>query len=138
MWNDSPARPVLGEPVDAAEAERLVADVELGQAGQAGPDHDVALGPGLEGAAPAEVEHRLEHAVGLGAHGSSPRRRGRGTLLFLDVSMFGHVSPFLRRCDGRTIDSSADRAWGSRRAGPRRPDMGTGPASMAGVRHQLR
>ena len=73
MWNDSvrPALP-LGEPVDAAEAERLVADVELVQAGQAGPDHDVPLGPGLEGAPAAEVQHGLEHAVGLAAHELQP------------------------------------------------------------------
>ena len=54
MWNDSPrtgpsgavGRFVswFGEPVDAAEVEGLVADVELLQAGQAGAHHDVALG----------------------------------------------------------------------------------------------
>jgi hypothetical protein len=42
-------RPVLllplREAVDAAEVERLVADVELFQPGQAGAYHDVALGP---------------------------------------------------------------------------------------------
>ena len=63
MWNDSPSAVAvlarLGEPVDAAEVEGLVADVELVQAGQAGAHDDVALGAGLERAAPAEVEHAL-------------------------------------------------------------------------------
>ena len=69
MWNDSPRagpwsrppiRPGLGEPVDAAEVQRLVADVELLQAGEAGAHHDVALGARLERAAAAEVEHALQ------------------------------------------------------------------------------
>ena len=45
----------LGGHVDTAEAERLVTDVELGQAGKAGPHDDVALGARLEGPAPAEI-----------------------------------------------------------------------------------
>jgi len=73
MWKLSPiSAGSLGQPVDPAEAQGLVADVELGQAGQAGADHDVALGPGLERAAPTEVEHRFEHAGRLAPHRLEP------------------------------------------------------------------
>ena len=105
----------LGPPVDPAEAQRLVADVELGQAGQAGPDHDVALGAGLEGAAPPEVQDRLEHPVRLAAHGlEAAVRVVEDPLFFGDVSVCGHVSPFLRRRDGRTSDSRARPGGGGR------------------------
>ena len=88
-------RPGLGEAVDAAEVERLVADVELLQAGQAGAHHDVALGAGLEGAAPAEIEHALQHLARLAPHELQPVV---GTveelLLILQIGMSGHLSPF--------------------------------------------
>ena len=102
MWNDSPSSGAvgrgavagLGEPVDAAEVERLVADVELLQAGQAGAHHDVALGARLERAAPAEVEHALQHLARLAPHELQPVV---GTveelLLILQIGMFGHLSP---------------------------------------------
>ena len=103
MWNDSPSNGFvrvgavagLGEPVDAAEVERLVADVELLEAGQAGAHHDVALGARLEGAAPAEVEDALQHLARLAPHELQPVV---GTveelLLILQIGMFGHLSPF--------------------------------------------
>ena len=103
MWKDSPSsgfvrrrlHPGLGEPVDAPEVEGLVADVELLQAGQAGPHHDVALGARLERAAPAEVEHALQHLPRLAPHELQPVV---GTveelLLILQIGMFGHLSPF--------------------------------------------
>ena len=85
----------LGQPVDAPEVERLVADVELLQAGQAGAHDDVALGARLERAAPPEVEHALEHLAGLAPHELQPVV---GTveelLLILQIGMFGHRSPF--------------------------------------------
>ena len=100
MWKDSPSTGArvavarLGEPVDAAEIESLVADVELLQPGQAGAHDDVTLGPGLEGAAPAEVEHALEHLARLAPHELQPVV---GTveelLLILQIGMFGHRSP---------------------------------------------
>ena len=102
MWKDSPSSgvsdvgvvPRLGEAVDAPEVERLVADVELLQAGQAGAHHDVALGARLEGAAPAEVEHALQHLARLAPHELQPVV---GTveelLLILQIGMFGHLSP---------------------------------------------
>ena len=87
--------PRFGEAVDAAEVEGLVADVELLQAGQAGADHDVALGARLEGAAAAEVEHALQHLARLAPHELQPVV---GTveefLLILQIRMSGHLSPF--------------------------------------------
>ena len=62
----------LRETVDASEVQRLVADVELLQAGQAGAHHDVALGARLERAAPAEVEHALQHLARLAPHELQP------------------------------------------------------------------
>ena len=102
MWNDSPSIGSsgavlvgLGQPVDPPEVERLVPDVELLQAGQAGAHHDVALGPGLERAAPAQVEHALRASGGLAPHELQPVV---GTveelLLILQIGMFGHLSPF--------------------------------------------
>ena len=85
----------VGQPVDAPEVERLVTDVELLQAGQAGPHHDVALGAGLEGAPPPEVQDALQHLARLAPHELQPVV---GTveelLLILQVGMFGHLSPF--------------------------------------------
>ena len=64
MWKLSVSRPppvAVAAPsrstVDAAEAQGLLADVELVEAGQAGADDDVALLAELVGAAPALVEH---------------------------------------------------------------------------------
>ena len=63
-----PVDPVQ-HPVDPAEGEGLVPDVQLLQAGQAGADDHVPLGPRLEGAPLAHVEHPLEHGVGIAPHG---------------------------------------------------------------------
>ena len=102
MWKDSPNsgfpdvgfHPGLGEAVDPSEVERLVADIELLQASQAGADHDVALGARLERAAPAEIEHALQHLARFAPHGLQPVV---GTveelLLILQIGMFGHLSP---------------------------------------------
>ena len=74
MWNDSPSAPFgcsvprLGQPVDAAEVESLVADVELIEPGQARPHDDVAFGARLERAAAAEIQDALEHLAGLASH----------------------------------------------------------------------
>jgi hypothetical protein len=91
MWKDHPR---LGKPVDPSEIERLVADVELFQAGQAGAHHDVALGARLECAAPAQVENALQHLPRLAPHELQPVV---GTveelLLILQIWMFGHLSP---------------------------------------------
>ena len=89
-----PGAPVLGDPVDAAEVQRLVPDVELLQAGQAGPDHDVALGPGLEGAAPAQIEDAVEHVARLAPHELQAVVGAVEVLLLrLQLGMFGHRSP---------------------------------------------
>ena len=85
----------LGQPVDPAEVEGLVPDVELLQPGQAGAHDDVALGARLEGATPTQVEHAFEHLAGLAPHELQPVV---GTveelLLILQIGMFGHLSPF--------------------------------------------
>ena len=80
----SPVRPGLGrravgpeprrraplvDPVDPAEGQGLVPDVQLFEPGQAGADDHVPLGPRLERPAPAQVEHPLEHGVGVSPHG---------------------------------------------------------------------
>ena len=97
--------PRFGETVDAAEVEGLVADVELFQAGEAGADHDVALGARLESAAAAEVEHALQHLARLAPHELQPVV---GTvevfLLILQIRMFGHLSPF-SLAHGETVQS---------------------------------
>ena len=54
-------------PVDATEAQRLLADVELVEAGQAGADDDVALLAELVGAAQTLVENRPQALLGVGA-----------------------------------------------------------------------
>ena len=106
MWKDSPSvAPVarLGQPVDPAEVEGLVPDVELLQPGQARAHDDVALGARLEGATPAQVEHALEHLARLAPHELQPVV---GTveelLLILQIGMFGHRSPFSPACYGET------------------------------------
>ena len=66
--------------VDAAEAQRLVPDVELVQAGQAGAHHDVALGPGLERTSPTQVQYGPQHGDAASRCMASSRRRpDRGT-----------------------------------------------------------
>ncbi len=85
--------PIDRPAVDPAEGERLVADVELLEAGEARPHDHVALGAGLERAALPQVEHALEHRVGVAAHGVEPRVRGVDELL-LGLSL--RVHPHLR------------------------------------------
>jgi hypothetical protein len=55
----------------------------------------------LEGAAPPEIEHALEHLPGLAPHELQPVV---GTveefLLILQIGMFGHLSPFSPVCTG--------------------------------------
>ena len=84
----------LREPVDPSEVKRLVSDIELFQAGQAGPHDNVALGARLERAAPAQVEHTLQHLPRLAPH---ELQAVVGTieelLLILQIWMFGHLSP---------------------------------------------
>ena len=131
MWNDSPSagrrrRPVtrLGQPVDAPEVERLVADVELLQPGQAGPHHDVALGAGLERAAPPEVQDALEHLARLTPH---ELQTVVGTveelLLILQIGMFGHLSPFSPWPTGKRFSLDAPRSPGRRVAAAVTPTM---------------
>jgi len=62
---------------------------------------------------PAEVEHRFEHAVGLGAHGVEAVMGSVEELLFfLKLGIYGHVVPsirwteVLRRLNCRTIKST--------------------------------
>ena len=73
MWKVSTPRPSpsgpLFDPVDPAEGQGLVPDVQLLEPGQAGPDDHVPLGPGLERPAPAQVENPLEHRIGITPHG---------------------------------------------------------------------
>ena len=70
MWKLSvPARgrrPSAVAAVDAAEAQRLLPDVELVEAGQAGPDDDVALLAELVRAAATLVEHGPDELLGVG------------------------------------------------------------------------
>jgi hypothetical protein len=81
-----------GGLIDPAEAEPLVPDVELGQSGQAGPDHDVPLRPRLGRAALAQVEDRFEHPPGFVAHGAEARvSTVEESLLFLELGIDGHV-----------------------------------------------
>ncbi len=107
--------PRFGQTVDAPEVERLVADVELLQAGQAGAHHDVALGARLERAAPAEIEHALEHLARLAPHELQPVV---GTveelLLIVQIRMFGHLSPSSPRPTGKRFSLDAPRRPGSR------------------------
>ena len=87
--------PGLGQAVDAAEIERLVADVELVEPSQARPHDDVALGAGLERAAPAEVQDTLQHLASLAPHELQPVvGTVQVVLLILQIRMFGHLSPF--------------------------------------------
>ncbi len=82
----------LDHAVDPAEGECLVADVELFEAGEAGPDDHVPLGARLEGAAPTQVEDALEHGVGVAAHGVEPRiRRVDERLLGLSLRVHPHL-----------------------------------------------
>ncbi len=91
----------FGEAVDTAEVEGLVADVELFQPGQAGADHDVALGARLERAAAAEVEHALQHLARLAPHELQPVVGAvEEFLLVLQIRMSGHRSPFSPRPRG--------------------------------------
>ena len=63
-------RPVPVSPlVDPPEGQRLVADVQLLESGQARTDDDVPLGTGLESAPPSEVEHALHHRLRVRPHG---------------------------------------------------------------------
>ena len=107
--------PGFGETVDTPEVERLVADVELLQAGQAGAHDDVALGARLERAAPAEIEHALQHLARLAAHELQPVV---GTveelLLIVQIRMFGHLSPSSPRPTGKRFSLDAPRRPGSR------------------------
>ena len=111
----------VGQPVDAPEVERLVTDVELLQAGQAGPHHDVALGAGLKGAPPPEVQDALQHLARLAPHELQPVV---GTveelLLILQVGMFGHLSPFSPLPRGKRF--SLDAPHGPERRGSGRGD----------------
>ena len=94
-----PGAVLVGDAVDPPEAQRLVADVELGQAGEAGPHDDVPLGAGLEGAAPAEVEHRLEHPAGRRpAWRRGPSwARSRNRCSSSSSRSVANLSPFLSR-----------------------------------------
>jgi len=79
------------QAVDAPEADRLVAEVELGQPGEAGADDDVSLGPRLEGTASPEVEDRAEHPLGVGPHGFEPAICPvEDRLLLVDLRTIGH------------------------------------------------
>ena len=105
----------LGQPVDAPEVEGLIPDVELLQPGQAGADHDVPLGPRLEGAAPAEVQDTLEHLARLTPH---ELQTLVGTveelLLILQIGMFGHLSPFYPWPTGKQFSLDASCRLGGR------------------------
>ena len=71
MWKLSipagPAVRVVVPPVDAAEAQGLLADVELVEAGQARADDDVALLAELVGPAAALVDHGPDELLGVGS-----------------------------------------------------------------------
>jgi hypothetical protein len=54
--------------INATEAQRLVANIELFQAGERTPHHDVALGPALERSASTEVHHRVTESFGFFPH----------------------------------------------------------------------
>ena len=93
--------------VDAAEAQRLVADVELLEPQQRGVDDDVALGARLQRAAPADVEDIAEHRARVVAHGVE---RGVRTvevvLLFGDLTLVGHAAPSAQ-CENRRVYGTA-------------------------------
>ena len=129
MWKDSPSsdprRVGLGEAVDAAEVQGLVADVELLQPGQAGAHDDVALGAGLEGAPPTEVEHALEHLARIAPHGlEAVVGAVQKLLLILQIGMVRHRAPFSPRPSGKRFSLDAGRDDpGGRPAMARTPTM---------------
>ena len=85
----------LRETIDPSEVEGLVTDVELFQAGQARPHHDVALGPGLEGAALAQIQNALEHLARFAAHRfETVVGAVEELLLSLQIWMVRHNTPF--------------------------------------------
>ncbi len=90
-----------GQPVDPPEGECLVPDVQLLEPGQAGAHDDVPLGPGLEGAALAQVEHALEHRIGIPAHGVEPRV-GEVDERLLGLQLRCHPPPPVVPCPPRT------------------------------------
>ena len=84
----------VADLVDPPEAQPLVPDVQLGQAGQAGPHDDVPLGPGLRRAPFAQVENRIEHGPGLVAHGVEARvGELEELLLLLELGIRRHAVP---------------------------------------------
>ena len=100
----------VGQPVDAPEVERLVADVELLQPGEARPHHDVALGAGLERPAPPEVQDALQHLACLAPHELQPVVGTVEELLLIhQIGMFGHLSPSSPGPTGKRFSLDAPR-----------------------------
>ena len=109
------AASAVGKAVDAPEVERLVADVELLQAGQAGAHHDVALGAGLERAPLAQVQDTLEHLAGLAAHGLETIVGAiEELLLSLQIGMVRHLAPFSPGPSGKRFSLGDGRRPGGR------------------------
>ena len=78
---DVPARPVLH--VEAAEHQRRVADVEVGEPALGDVPGDVALEAGLVGAAGPHVGVGGAHPLGRGSHRLQPGVRG------IDIGLLG-------------------------------------------------
>ncbi len=130
--------PVLVDhPVDPPEGQRLVADIELLEAGQAGAHDDVSLGAGLEGAAPPEVEHPFEHGVGVAPHGVQPRvGEVDEVLLGLQLRLHPHLLSGLRLSGARTPGGASGSGEPSIVcAGGRARSKGRGAAPGGGVDH---
>ena len=107
------AAPGLREAVDPPEVERLVADVELFQPGQAGPHHDVPFRAGLEGTALPEVQHPLQHLPGFATHEVQAVMGAiKELLLRLQIRMVRHRAPFSPRPPGKRFIISDRRRAG--------------------------
>ena len=99
---DVPARPVLH--VEAAEHERRIADVEVGEPALGDVPGDVALEAGLVRAAGPDVGVGGPHPLGRGSHRLQPGVRG------VDVGLLGSELGVAVRSVGQSVPRDSGRA----------------------------
>ncbi len=87
---------VGGQPVDAAEDERLTADLQLLEAVEAGSDHDVPLGHGLKRPPPL-AKRRVQHVQGGRTHSLQP------VVGVIDVSLLSREIGMRHKRDRRLL-----------------------------------
>ena len=125
---DVPLRPVLH--VEAAEHQRRVADIQVGEPALSHVPGDIALEPGLVGAARPHVGVRLAHPFGRVAHRLQPGVRG------IDVGLLGCELRVGVRLVGQAIPSDSGAVGGIRGESSlvarRRPEVRT----LAGHAHR--